>query len=60
MGKVVSMHGPDNYGRQILVLPPDQCPWCDGTGIFARKAETVTRGIDWRPCKLCGATGRKT
>lgn len=33
----------------------EACPWCDGTGIFARA--WTTQGTEWVACKTCGGSG---
>lgn len=48
-----------NNGAQFEVICPDgspKCPWCDGTGKYARAAPLNADTV-WVPCGYCKATG---
>ena len=55
----------------FVVVLANPCPWCDGTGIFAREYRKgehecaacdteLGRSVTWVPCGWCKGTGAKS
>ena len=43
----------------LVAVTKDACPWCDGTGQYARAHYANSTRVEWVPCGYCKATGKR-